>query len=675
MSRALPRLNCDCALDRWFYSAVALVVVAAFFFANWCQFVPAHPGVDQNGYLFGGKALARTGTMKYAPLRPGSSEFDPHQFVGRMYVGADLGTPTERYYPKYPLGYPALVALALKLTPANVGPVVAYWINPVAMTLAVFATFLIGRLIANSFVAVLAAIAFATSPTSLLLSTNPNSHATAVCFVTWGIYMLLRWWQEGGRVRAIVAGLLIGYAATIRYTEGLLALPIGLVLLFNLRPRDRRSWIESGLLVLGWLIPVGILLTYNKAALGTWTGYDPTNESAGFRWEFAKDNWETMLRQLATTGLFWLFPLAIAGMIMMFWWNWKLAMIFASWIVPCIVTYTFYYWAPDGSQTGYLRFFETILPGLAVCAMWMLKTLAELFAGDQERQQRIWQYAIPVIAGAVCIAIIVKLTDSSIATAIWAGCLLAILVGAGLLGRAAGMTMMIGLFAGIAAAVQARGSIQQAEFEQFQRLMIYHNAQAVRSTAPQGSVIFSTDQNLFHHLQFTDDYYLYSGETFNRGYIQNLPNADPPDEPQGLDPGRRDALYRRFKDFTQKQLEDEQKKIITSALESSHRVFLILPRNPNDVPLMQKLLRRDAKGKLPPLPDPVRRFANEFDVDVVYTWTQPLPRPVPENLGKPRGQRFLAKFDRRFALSYEMVELKKKTPSTQPVIAPRGRGR
>jgi hypothetical protein len=393
---------------------------------------------------------------------------------------------------------------------------------------------------------------------------------------------------------------------------------------------------------------------------------------------------------------------------MMFWWIWKLALIFASWIVPCIVTYTFYYWAPDGTQTGYLRFFETILPGLAVCAFWMLKTSAELFASHtpspgtpgegrgegssrtkpedphpnplpecRERGQwmRLARYAIVIGLGVACIAIIVKYTDTSVATAIWAGCLLAILVAAGLLGRAAGMTMMIGLFAGIAAAVQARGSIQQAEFEQFQRLMIYHNAQAVRSTAPQGSVIFAADQNLFHHLQFTDDYYLYSGETFNRGYIQNLPNADPPDEPQGLDPGRRDALYRRFKDFTQKQLEDEQKKIITSALDSSHRVFLILPRNPNDVSLMQKLLRRDAKGKLPPLPDPVRRFANEFDVSVAYAWTQPLPRPMPENLGKPRGQRFIAKFDRRFALSYEMVELRKKTPTTQPAVAPpRGRG-
>jgi 4-amino-4-deoxy-L-arabinose transferase-like glycosyltransferase len=375
LSGTLPLLNQDSAVDRWFYLLAALVVVAALLFANYCQNVPAHGGVDQNGYLVGGKMIAHTGTMKLAPQRPGSTEFDPHQFVGRMYVGADLGTPSERYYPKYPLGYPALIALALQTG----GVKLVYWINPIAMTSAVLATFLIARLIANSFVAVLAALAFATSPTTLLLSTNPNSHATAVCFVSWGMYLLIRWWQSGGRVRAIFAGFLIGYAATIRYTEGTLALPIGLAILFNLRWRDRRSWIESGLLTLGWLVPVSILLIYNKCAMGTWTGYDPTNESDGFSWSYAIDNWETMLRQLTTSGLFFLFPLAIAGLIMMFWWNWKLACIFAAWIVPCLTVYTFYYWAPDGSLTSYLRFFETIIPALAVCAMWMLKTVSDLF--------------------------------------------------------------------------------------------------------------------------------------------------------------------------------------------------------------------------------------------------------------------------------------------------------
>ena len=377
--RSLPLLNVESAVDRWFYLVAAIVVTAAFFFACFCEYVPAHSGVDQNGYLVGGKLLARTGTMKLAPRLPGSSEFDPHQFVGRMWVGADLGTVTERYYPKYPLGYPALIALALKLTPARWGPSAVYWINPIAMTLAVMATFLIGRLIANSFVALLAAIAFATSPTTILLSTNPNSHATAVCFVAWGMYLLLRWWQAGGRVRESARASCSDTPRRFDTPRGCSSFRWAWCCSSTCGPRDKRSWLESGLLVLGWLVPVTILLTYNKIALGTWTGYGPTNESEGFGWDYAVDNWETMFRQLATTGLFWLFPIAIAGMIAMFWWSWKVATVFTTWIVGCIVTYTFYYWAPDGNGTGYLRFFATIIPALTVCAMWLMQHVAGMF--------------------------------------------------------------------------------------------------------------------------------------------------------------------------------------------------------------------------------------------------------------------------------------------------------
>ena len=92
-------------------------------------------------------------TSRCAWRRPSRArkEFDPHQFVGRMWVGADLGTPQERYYPKYPIGLPALVATSLWIGGDTWGPIIVYWINPVAMTLAVLATFLLVRLVAGSF--------------------------------------------------------------------------------------------------------------------------------------------------------------------------------------------------------------------------------------------------------------------------------------------------------------------------------------------------------------------------------------------------------------------------------------------------------------------------------------------------------------------------------------------
>ena len=85
-------------------------------------------------------------SMELRPLTPGTRyEFDPHQHVGRMWVGADLGTPQERFFPKYPLGYPFLVALSLWIGGDTYGPLAAYWINPVAMTLALAATYLLIR--------------------------------------------------------------------------------------------------------------------------------------------------------------------------------------------------------------------------------------------------------------------------------------------------------------------------------------------------------------------------------------------------------------------------------------------------------------------------------------------------------------------------------------------------
>ena len=36
------------------------------------------------------------------------------------------------------------------------------------------------------------------------------------------------------------------------------------------------------------------------------------------------------------------------------------------WIVPSLLIYSAYYWAPDGTHIGYLRFFLTVFPGLAI---------------------------------------------------------------------------------------------------------------------------------------------------------------------------------------------------------------------------------------------------------------------------------------------------------------------
>ncbi len=398
---------------RRFYSVLALAFLCAFFTYHHSFWAPAHPGVDQNGYLVGGKQLARTGTTELRPINAVTKETDPFKFIGLMWVGADYNTPKERYYPKYPVGLPLMVAAALKIAGPSYGPVLTYFISPVSMTLAVAAVFLLVRRVAGSFLGLVGMIAFALSPGIRAFVNNPNSHAPTLVCVTMGMYLLLRWWHENERyarqvkdeeelspqlilwgdarpvpgrerpllsaVTASAAGLLLGFAGTIRYTELTLLLPLLAALLFNLRLRSARSWIESGLLLTWWAIPVIFLFAFNLKTLGSWTGYDPTHESdKAFQWEYFRQNWEPMMRQIAGMGLYLIAPIGLAGLVCMFVFRTRLAVVLALWLLPNLAIYTFYYWAPDQDDMGYIRFFLTSFPVFVIAAFWLLSQIQNL---------------------------------------------------------------------------------------------------------------------------------------------------------------------------------------------------------------------------------------------------------------------------------------------------------
>src|SRR5947209_8023023 len=116
------------------FTAIAAAAIAVFVVATHAFWVPAHPGDDQNAYLVSGKLLA-------AHFPPGLAVDDPYGFVGKMWVAA----PDGRYYSKYPLGLPALVALGIEVCGPARGARMAYWISPAAMALALAALFNLDR--------------------------------------------------------------------------------------------------------------------------------------------------------------------------------------------------------------------------------------------------------------------------------------------------------------------------------------------------------------------------------------------------------------------------------------------------------------------------------------------------------------------------------------------------
>lgn len=522
------------------YGIIACAFIAFFFYYHASLLVPAHSGVDQNGYIVGGKMISEHGSMAYSPANPNTGKLDPFLYVGRMWVGTGLGTDNEKYYPKYPLGLPLIYAAILKSAGFEKGRELIYWTSPVCMALSLLATFLLVRMLTSSFMALLATVAMSSSPLLMGLTDNPNSHASALFCVAWGMYLLFSWWRKGGWARALFAGFLLGYSVTIRYTEGTLLLTLLLVVALNwpaIKPR-MRYYRESALLLGGWALPVSVLVIHNLIAFKSLTGYDPTNESTGFTLEYFKDNWETMFRQLDSASLFLFFPLAISGLIAMFWRNWRIGLVLASWILPCILVYTAYYWAPDG--LGYARFFLTITPGLILCAFWLLSKPGDL----KEIGQSEGQAAVHVSSG------FNAKTGMQIATV------------------TAGVLVVFSIL------VNLKTATTETVEDSIRRYILSENVKDLMKIAKSGSVIICPETSFLNHLQFFSDYQLYGSEPFEREKIRKLPDMEP-DEPQGLQPQRRQVLYDRLKDYTQPQLTAELRNIVSTALSNGREVYFI----------------------------------------------------------------------------------------------------
>lgn len=699
------------------YGGLALALLLTFGFALICYsfFVPAHPGVDQNGYLVGGRKVAQTLTMKNAPVLLGTEEFDPHQFVGRMWVGADYATPAERYYPKYPIGLPLLYAISLWIGGPEHGPVIAYMVSPIAMTLAVLGTFFLARRVAGTFAALLATITVAASPVITQLAVNPNSHAATVFCVVWGMVMLMRWWQQGGWFTGLCAGLLLGYAVTIRYTEGTLVLAIAWVIAWRLWGADRRFfvvavhlagialgavlsgialfksepgtgkqillatgivlflasiagtifharrlvdeginrarlklWRDASLVVIGWLIPVVGLVSYNYISMGTITGYDQTNESIGFRWTFFWDNWETTIRQLGVNGLSLMFPLAVVGMVVLFFWNASIAIWLSLWIVPCILIYSFYYWAPDSWAIGYLRFYATILPALAVAGVWLMVRIGRVavrVGAETEPRWRAWK--VGVVLGVIVIATIATdfavrtgvnpleimprdayFEDDHLASNAWRidkyGGHYAMMLGVGLglgalaaaifAGRRAAVPVAAGLVVLLTGTTQLATTLPIMESEHYTKSVLDENATRLTQTVPDGAVLYCTDESMLHHVQFLRDYEFYLGQTFNRGFVQGqnpARNTDGPTDPNVYDPGRRKAIFERLGSLSQEQLNEQARRIVDNAFANNRRVFFAMPRNEREA---RRPARPNRQGGIP---DPWKQYWPEARYEIV----------------------------------------------------------
>ncbi len=500
------------ARRRYAFLALALAVAALFLLGTHRYWVAADPNVDENTYLVAGKLLARTGSPGFAPP-------DPYHLIGPMWIG----TPEGRFYPKYPLGEPLLLAAAIKAF----GPAAAFLVNPLLMTLTLLGVFLLVReAVGSSFAGLLAMLAMAASPTLLAETNDPDSHASSLCFSTWGMLLLLRWWRSGKLRHAALAGLLLGFSTITRYTEGLLLLPVALVVLFRFGRRwDRPTLAGAAALAVGWLLPVAGQVAFNLRVLHSLTGYDKTNESTAFSLGYFAHNGGMAVSQLFTLGLPLLLPLGVLGLLLLAFQKSpgerRLGAVLWAWALPNVLLYISYYWTLGG--VTYIRFFLTAFPPLVLGMAWLL---TRPLPGGAPGWRRWGQ---PV---------------------------------------AAALVLACGAFG-------VREILPVLKSDQQDRQEVESAAASTLPLAPAGSVLFGPQPALLY-LQYAGDYRLYSRNLFILRWIARLRNVDPM-APNALQPERAENLYKLLKGRKNVGLWRLQRNLAADALGQGRRVFVIAP--------------------------------------------------------------------------------------------------
>jgi 4-amino-4-deoxy-L-arabinose transferase-like glycosyltransferase len=349
---------------------VLLIILAGYVFLQRAMFTPAYNEPDCDGYIVLAKRMARGGPI-------GVVDSDPFLHQTHVWVENDRG----EVLPKFAPGYPALMAIAYKISGGN--DEAMFLISPIAGGLALIGAYLLFRLWVPDVAAILATIALAINTSFEFYASYMLTHVAEVCFVTWGVYLLLRWMRRDARSSrgdvciAIAAGLTLGYACSIRHTSALLALAVIAAIIVRVaREVKTRSFRVAPLiaLVIAYAIVPTLMMLYDWRFFGSpfRTGYDLSNEQFTFTWGNFTEHAAMLARGLNYELLFLLFPLGLIGML--FFGAWGERVVKLLWFVPLFVAYAAYYWAVG--NMAYYRFLFPVVPLFVGCAFLLMDRIA-----------------------------------------------------------------------------------------------------------------------------------------------------------------------------------------------------------------------------------------------------------------------------------------------------------
>jgi hypothetical protein len=328
------------------------------------HFTPAYQEMDPDGYLILAKRMAH--------LQPlAVKEEDPFMYQSHVWVETSGGG----VIPKFAPGYPLLLAILYRIGDDEA----MFLVSPLMGGLGLIGAYLLFSLWMSPLAAALGVWVLAVNPMYLIYSGYLLTHASNTCLITWGMYFLWRWTGGHSGRAGIWAGLLLGFAAAIRYTSALMG---GVVLIAALsrwlRERDggNSTLRQIGVLLGCYAVFPILLMIYNWSLFGhpLVTGYALTHEQGAFSLKFFRRNLPMMMGGLNTTALFLVFPLGLAGMMLIGGLWERLMRLF--WFLPIVLLYTFYYWASPSMP--YLRFTICTFPVVVGSALLLLERASDV---------------------------------------------------------------------------------------------------------------------------------------------------------------------------------------------------------------------------------------------------------------------------------------------------------
>ena len=249
-------------------------------------------------------------------------------------------------------------------------------------------TYGIGRELFDKWVGVVAALIVALQPTFLKWTSLPMTEGIFTLFFSLGVYLVLTGCRRASPVRRLLGFACGGYCLLVRW-EGVLFLPLAILLLIIYFKESKLRWWEAPLMLVFFAGPIGVYVARNLIATGRITAYEV---------EF-RQHTEVSIRLLAhrfkvyawqgmSDVLFYIF-FYVGALVCLLQRKWKAFFALGGWFALFVVFHMAWYYA-------YERFMAPAAPVVALFSafliVWMFRGAYSLGEADgplKNRAQRL----------------------------------------------------------------------------------------------------------------------------------------------------------------------------------------------------------------------------------------------------------------------------------------------